>query len=797
MKRYICWVLGLAVLAAVPAAAEIARYILPPGNYGGIPFSPNSTDQLPLYAGLTPLRDNITPGDIDTYYLPENFAPIGPTTEEVTGRPGLTLLYDSYGIPHIYGDTRADMAFGAGWVTARDRGILLSFGRGPARAALADVPNIDAFSLVTSGQGFTPSAEAEQLVTDQVQLIAETYGEKGQEILADAQAYADGANAWYAAHNQHPAPFTVNDVVAVTAFIGSIFGAGGGGEAANSDLLAKLQQQLGDYDGLRAFYDVMLSDDPEAPTTISHRYNYGPLTGGPVTGSVVLDPSSIQSIDPRTPPLQASLAPKRLRASNFLVVAPTRSATGKSLAVMGPQLGYYYPEIVMQMDLHAPGIQAQGAAVPGLAFYILIGRTQNYAWSLTSAGHDVRDVYVETLCEPDNSPPTRDSKHYMFNGQCTAMTHFNAGKLGNNTLEFEKTVHGPVFATATVGGVPVALSRKRSTFGRDGLNLAALKDMTEGKASSPSRFWKAANQFGFTFNWAYVSRRRVAYFSSGYLPRRPQGLDRRLPTIGTGQYEWIGFLSKNKHPHASKGPDGLLLNWNNRSAPGFMHGDDEPYGSYQRVELFSRFPQAVAITDDVGIMNRAATADVRSPVWPIVRRVLDNGTAPTSRDQEVVDILDDWVGRDAPRLDADADTFYDEPGPVIMDALWRPIADAVMSPVFGPLLTDLNAVMSLSGMEGLSYVDKDLRTLLGDPVVGPFNLSYCGGGSMSACADSLWQAIHTTADTLATQQGQPDPGLWTKTAAKTGFTPGLLTATFPSTNRPTFQQVLEFDPVAP
>ena len=41
---------------------DVARYILPPGNYGGIPFTQNSTDQLPLYSGLTPLRDNITNG---------------------------------------------------------------------------------------------------------------------------------------------------------------------------------------------------------------------------------------------------------------------------------------------------------------------------------------------------------------------------------------------------------------------------------------------------------------------------------------------------------------------------------------------------------------------------------------------------------------------------------------------------------------------------------------------------------------------------------------------------------------
>src|SRR5262249_52362781 len=275
--------------------------------------------------------------------------------------------------------------------------------------AVADVPNIDAFSLVTSLQTFTPSAEAEDLITQQAQLLVSTYGAEGQEILADAQAYADGINAYRAANSISQPPMTVNDVIAITAFIGSIFGAGGGAEAANSDLLAKLQQQNGADQGYKAWADVMLADDPEAPTTITRRFNYPPLTGGKVTGSVVLDPGSIQSIDPRQPPALAAAAPPRRRASNFLVTAPSRSATGHSLAVMGPQLGYYYPEIVMQIDLNGPGIKAQGAAVPGLAMYILIGRTENYAWSLTSAGHDVRDVFVEQLCEPDSSPPTRAS----------------------------------------------------------------------------------------------------------------------------------------------------------------------------------------------------------------------------------------------------------------------------------------------------------------------------------------------------------------------------------------------------
>ena len=793
-KLALSTVLAVTLSTAIPAAAEdIARYILPPGNYGGLPTTENSLDQLPLYAALTPLRDNVTLDDINALFLPEDFTPIPPSRVEETGRPGLTLIYDAYGIPHVYGDSREDVAFGAGWATARDRSLLLQVGRGSARVAVADVPNIDAFSLVTEIESFTPSAEAEALVTEQVKLLVDEYGVEGQRILSEAQAYADGINAYWRANGVDQPPFTVNDVVAVTAFIGSIFGAGGGAEAANSDLLAKLQDELGDARGHQAWEDVMLADDPEAPTTIKRRFEYPPLTGGRVRGSVVLDAGSIVSLDPRQTGAEAAAAPARRRASNFLLTSPRRSASGNSLAVMGPQLGYYYPEIVQQIDLHGPGINAQGVAVPGLALYILIGRTQNYAWSLTSAGQDVRDVYAERLCEQGGRRATRESKHYWFKGRCTPMKSFNAGLLGDVPLIYDKTVHGGVFATATVDGVPYALSRKRSTFGRDGLNLVALRRMTIGRASTPALFWETANNFGFTFNWAYVSRDATAYFASGLLPVRPRGLDRRLPTLGNGQWEWQGFLRQNEHPHAVGGPNGLLLNWNNQSAPGFMHGDDEPYGSVQRVEVFDEWPESPVITDVVGIMNRGATEDVRTPVWPVVSRTLRQGTAPSALAQQVVDVVDEWVSRNAPRLDTDGDGLFDDAGPAILDPLWRPIADAVMSPVFGGLIQDLDNVRNLDGAEGQSYVDKDLRTLLGEPVVGPYHLRYCGNGDLDACVDSLWQAVQTVADDLAQQQGGSNPSLWRKEASTTGFVPGLIPDRFPTTNRPTFQQVLELE----
>jgi hypothetical protein len=813
----------LATLAAVPAGADRssppstdrARYILPPGNFGGLPTTANSVDQLPLYDGLTPLRGNVTDADIESYYLPEDFKPVGATREEPTGRPGTTILYDAYGIPHVYGKTRADLAFGAGWVTARDRGLLLALGRGPARAAVADIPGIDAFALVTSGQSFVPSAATEQILTNEAELIVKTYGDKGRQIIADLQATADGITAYNQANGIDQPPATVNDLIAVTAFIGSIFGAGGGAEASNAEFLSTLQNHLGVDTGRKAWEDAMLFNDPEAPTTISRTFDYGPLTGGQVKGSVGIDEGSIVSFDPResaaapaTAGASASITaatasagdaptypaagpvPKK-QASNFLIVDPTRSATDNALAVMGPQLGYYYPEIVQQIHLSGPGVEAQGVAVPGASMYILIGRTKDYAWSLTSAGHDVRDVFVEQLCNPDGTPPTRASDHYLFQGTCRPFETVNAGALNGAPIVYPQSVHGPLIGTATSAGQPVALTRQRSTFGRDGLNLAALKDMTDGRAKTPERFFAAANEFGFTFNWGYVSRTNTAYFSSGLLPKRAPGLDRRLPTSGTGDYEWRGFLSEREHPHSVGGPNGILLNWNNQSAPGFMHGDDEPYGSVQRVELFDQFPSRVKLADDVSVMNRAATEDVRSPVWPVVSEVLHGGPAPNELDAKVVDLLDEWVSRDAPVLDADNSGEYDDAGPTVMNALWYPVADAVMRPVFGDQTAALDDIRGLGGLAGESYVDKDLRTLLHDRVQGRFNLQYCGNGSLEACRASLWAVVDQVATDLAATQG-PDPAAWRSPARRTGFTPGLISDTMRTTNRPTFQQVLEF-----
>ena len=125
---------------------------------------------------------------------------------------------------------------------------------------------------------------------------------------------------------------------------------------------------------------------------MSKAFPYGKATGAGA-GNAVLDAGSLQADRAEGPRASAASAHPRW-SSNFLLVGAKRSTTGHPLFVGGPQIGYTYPGLTLEADISWPGGQARGATAPGFAGNILIGRGQDYAWSLTSAGSDLIDTFV-------------------------------------------------------------------------------------------------------------------------------------------------------------------------------------------------------------------------------------------------------------------------------------------------------------------------------------------------------------------------------------------------------------------
>ena len=198
------------------------------------------------------------------------------------------------------------------------------------------------------------------------------------------------------------------------------------------------------------------------------------------------------------------------------------------------------------MDLHGGGIDTRGASAPGFPGYMLIGRGQDFAWSLTSAGNDMIDEYVETLCGERHPLPLQGPLPPAWAPSTRARSR--AGK-----VSFRTTVHGPVTGYATVGGKRVAITEKRASRGRDVLWQLLFQDLShEPAAERPAVPAHPPRRRRSPSTWPTRTTATSRCSPPGRLPLRAPGVDPSLPTDGRGGYEWRGFLPARRHPQVDQ-----------------------------------------------------------------------------------------------------------------------------------------------------------------------------------------------------------------------------------------------------
>jgi acyl-homoserine lactone acylase PvdQ len=350
--------------AATPAFAARLDFgkqtwsILPPGQSGAVVPDRHSTDQLKLYDALTPLQGDIGRRDIPRYFKSARFfAPKGGTV--VRPKPGLKIRTDrQWGVPHIRGRTRSDVFFGIGWTAARDRGAFMETLRFPARFSIIDAPGRNAIGIATSLRAFMPSRQTERFIARQRRPLARTA--RGRRIIAAGKAYVAGVNAFNRRAGVEVKPWTLTDIGAMTGVLGQEFGAGGGNEVLSSMLLAELRNRLGPS-GDAVWRDLRSSQNPEAAVTTRRRFPYVTERSSNARGSLVVDPGSLSASAARAARIKQGT---KRRASNAVLVGRDRSATGHPLAVMGPQLGYFYPELFHEVDAQAAALTCAAGRSP-------------------------------------------------------------------------------------------------------------------------------------------------------------------------------------------------------------------------------------------------------------------------------------------------------------------------------------------------------------------------------------------------------------------------------------------------
>lgn len=870
------------LLAVVPvsAAATPAPYgandaggvrnVLPPGENGLATLGqilsfrgtgalpPHFADQQPLYENLLYASPGLTEDQIPNYFKDATFGvPAGQVASTIEPRPGVTIQRDAaYGVPHVYGDTRADTMFGAGYAGAADRLFLMDVLRHTGRAELASFLGGANAEADASQWSFAPYTEAD--LERQLSQTARLYGAAGRRAVADVAAYVEGINAYIAAASVDSSlkpgeygllgrpmeAWKATDVIAIASLVGGIFGRGGGNELDSALTMQAMVDRLGGRAGRRAWRGFRSKNDPEAPTTIDKAYPYQTRDAFAKKGLALPDRGSVRE----TPTVAASTASgakrgiasvgERLRAaleaaghaSNWELVSAKESATGHPIAVMGPQVGYFVPQILMEIDLHGPGIDARGASFAGLNLFVLLGHGRDYAWSATSAGSDNVDTFAEVLC--------RDNFHYRHRGKCLKMEKLvrneswtpnaiDSTPAGSQKLVAYRTVHGIVYARGRVGGKKVAFVRQRSTYFHEADSVVGFSQLNEpGVVKGVAGFKRAVSNINFTFNWAYADSKHIAYALSGAYPQRP-GTSPDFPVLGTGKYDWKGFkpatqtanyLPFSKHPQQVDPP--YLVSWNNKQAPKWAAADDNyGYGPLQRSQMIedkvraaTKGKRKMTITQLIKAMEEPASQDLRGyRLLPTLFKAI--GKPKSKQLRQALAKLRTWHGNQAHRRDLDRDGVDEETEAIeIMDAWWSRLVHAQFRPVLGGKAYErLRGMLEIGDHTGGSprapsffdgwwgYVSKDLRAIFGPKPRGAFSRKYCGRGSKRQCRALLQRTLAAALKVKPAAlygggngdcAANPQPSCFDQNRPQ--GTSGIELGPFPFQNRPTFQQVVTY-----
>ncbi len=658
---------------------------------------PNFADQLERYDALNTVDPaSLSETDVNTYYKRADIdvAP-GEVARVEQPRPGVTITWDRDGVPHVVGRTGTDVAFGAGWAGTQDRIFVQDALRHVGAARAAEFLGSSEANIAMDAAQLRVAYYTEREAADQVAAAAERHGAEGERLLAEIDAYLAGINAAqhalcpvgtvgagcpaeYAALGRVPRPWTRADFTYVGSLIGTIFGTGGGGEAANARWLQQLGQRFGLTEARAVYDDLRFKDAGNAPTTASTRFEYGDRVGvDPSRPGVALPdlvpvataPGTGARLDGVTTPpvvagrLDTPFGVLDLRAgpgmSNAALVSGRRTPDGHPIAVFGPQTGYFTPQLLTEISLSGPGIRARGVAFAGTNLRVQIGRGEGYAFSATSSGADNVDTVIERLCNPSGAPVRVDSLHYLRDGQCVPMQRFEHTETALPTsavpsvpqrLRFLvlRTSHGIVQERTTVGGAPVAIVTQRSTYGREidsTLGFAQFND--PGFVTGPDAFARAAARIDYTFNWFYLDDADISYFSSGRLPLRAAEVDPDLPRWGDPRYDWLDWLPGTDHPQQLNPPSGQLVNWNNKPAPGFAAADNQwGYGPVHRSQpLADRVARVSTLPELVTAVQDAATVDTRAErVLPALLDALGEVSAEDPLLADAVALLRDWSG---------------------------------------------------------------------------------------------------------------------------------------------------------
>jgi penicillin G amidase len=602
---------------------------------------------------------------------------------------------DAQAVPHIFAGNRADALRALGYLHAADRFFMMEMNRRAGQGRLAEVVGpdmlgIDKF-LRTLGVYRLAQKSYDHFRPDQQALFV---------------AYAEGVNAWLAAHHDKlpveftvlgfaPEPWRPADSIVWGKLMALRLSQNMQGELERAALRAKFPSEM-----VERLYPPYPQD---APVTIQPDFavptgkmipTVKPDAGKAKKSKLRQRQGAPDSPKPRaatpsaiTPTLGQAFAHLAAAwpfpptgASNEWVVSGSRTASGQPILANDPHLGLETPVLWYLARLITPDGELKGATVPGLPV-VLLGQNDAIAWGFTTTNSDVQDVFIEAL-SPQN--PTR---YLTPDGDAPFITRREVIKVKGQpdvVLNVRATRHGPVIsdsdaaAKAALADDEHVLSLAFTGLGEADTTAGALLDL------NAARDWPGFLQALQTYqtppqNIVYADRAgAIGFINPGLVPVRKAG-DGRYPVEGaSGAFDWQGTIAFAQLPQLINPPGGVILNANNavvgHDIAAYGRSWDTPYRAQRIAELLQPLRKS-SVTDHAAIQGDILALPARQLVPALLALLPRDGLAP---DETLArDLLQDWDGA----------MLASRPEPLLFEWWLMRLYDALLRPPFGGAAT--------------------------------------------------------------------------------------------------------------
>ncbi len=452
------------------------------------------------------------------------------------------IIYDDFGVPHIYAKNAEDAYFALGFAQAQERLFQMEMIRRATSGRLSEI----------LGESLLPTDKI--MLTLSIRHAAEKSAKKAfektdSEYQKQSLAYLKGINSFIDQGNLpveftligfEPEHFTPEDIYTAIGYMSLSFTT-----AISLDpMMSNIYKKLGNK------YLIDFSMD-----SISNAKLYN--EGAHDLLSEALSPLELQDYLPI--PIW--------EGSNNWVMSKERSKSGKVLLANDTHIAYSQPAVWYEAHLNYPGFEMFGYYLAGVPF-ALIGHNNDFGWGLTIFPFDNMDLYREKI-----NPANPDQ--YWYNGVWNNFTEtehkIKVKDTEDVTFKLKSSIHGPMLNPAyqsisKLEESPIclwwALNKTETT------SLQALYEINNSK--NIVGFEKALDLIDIIgLNIVYGDKDdNIAWWATGKIPIRSASVNSKLILDGSDSTnDHTGYYSFDKNPKLINPEDGFICTTNNPPIP--------------------------------------------------------------------------------------------------------------------------------------------------------------------------------------------------------------------------------------